>query len=71
MMIDINQSSELFNVHLFTDQGRLWRENISIEHLLKGILHQKFFYRLDLIYWIVMGCGTARFGRKGLKTTET
>ena len=36
MMIDINQSSELFNVHLFTDQGRLWRENISIEHLLNS-----------------------------------
>ena len=36
MMIDINQSSELFNVHLFTDEGRLWRENISIEHLLNS-----------------------------------
>ena len=38
---------------------------------LKGILHQKIFYRLNLIFWIVMGCGIARFGRKGLKTTET
>ena len=40
-------------------------------HSLKGILHQKIFYRLNLIFWIVMGCGIARFGRKGLKTTET
>ena len=38
---------------------------------IKGILHQKNFYCLNLIFWIVMGCGIARFGRKGLKTTET
>ena len=30
----------------------------------------KIFYRLTLIIWIVMGCGIARFGRRGLKTTE-
>ena len=40
-------------------------------HLIKGILHQKNFYRLNLIFWIVMGCGIARFGRGSLKTTET
>ena len=39
--------------------------------VIKGILHQKNFYRLNLIFWIVMGCGIARFGRRGLKTTET
>ena len=39
--------------------------------LVKGILQQKIFYRLNLIFWIVMGCGIARFGRRGLKTTET
>ena len=39
--------------------------------IFKGILHQKIFYRLNLIFWIVMGCGIARFGRRGLKTTET
>ena len=33
---------------------------------LKGILHQKNFYRLNLIFWIVMGCGIAHFGRRGL-----
>ena len=38
---------------------------------IKGILHQKIFYRPNLIFWIVMGCGIARFGRRGLKTTET
>ena len=37
----------------------------------KGILHQQIFYRLNLLFWIVMGCGIAPFGRKGLKTTET
>ena len=39
--------------------------------IFKGILHQKIFYCLNLIFWIIMGCGIARFGRKGLKTTET
>ena len=24
---------------------------------IKGILHQKIFYRLNLIFWIVLGCG--------------
>ena len=38
---------------------------------IKGILHQKIFYCLNLIFWIIMGCGIARFGWKGLKTTET
>ena len=38
---------------------------------LKGILHQKIFFRLNLIFWIVMGWGIARFGRRSLKTTET
>ena len=38
---------------------------------VKGILHQKNFYRLNLIFWIVMGCGIARFSWRGLKTTET
>ena len=42
-----------------------------IEVLFKGILHQKIFYCPNLIFWIIMGCGIARFGRKGLKTTET
>ena len=37
----------------------------------KGILHQKIFYRPNLIFWIVMGCGIARFGRRGLKITKT
>ena len=39
--------------------------------VVKGILHQKNFYRLNLIFWIVMGCGIASFGRRGLKTTGT
>ena len=31
------------------------------ESLIKGILPKKFFH-LNLIFWIVMGCGMARFG---------
>ena len=34
----------------------------------KGILPQKIFYRPNLIFWIVMECGKAHFGRKGQKT---
>ena len=35
---------------------------------LKGSF-QKEFFPLDLIFWIVMGFGIARFGRRGLKAT--
>ena len=48
----------------------VWRDYHTGEQL-KGILYQKIFYRLNLIFWIVMGCGIARFGQRGLKTTET
>ena len=34
---------------------------------LKGILHQQIFYRPNLIFQIVTGCGKARFGRRGQK----
>ena len=44
--------------------------NFQTHPIVKGILHQKIFYRLNFIFWIVMGCGIARFGRRGLKTTE-
>ena len=52
---------------------RLWHRLYvpDEENDVKGILHQKIFYRLNLIFWIVMGCGIAHFGRRGLKTTET
>ena len=33
---------------------------------LKGIVHNFFLYRSNLIFWIVMGCGIADFGRRGL-----
>ena len=37
---------------------------------IEGIIPQNISYRLiNLIFWIVMGCGMARFGRRGLKTT--
>ena len=38
--------------------------------IFKGILHQKKFCRLNLIFWIVMGCGIAHFARRGLKTAS-
>ena len=44
-------------------------EQADASPLVKGILHQKNFYRLNLIFWIVLGCGTAHFARRGLKTT--
>ena len=36
---------------------------------IKGILPQKIVYRPNLIFRIVMECGKAGFGRRGLKTT--
>ena len=33
---------------------------------LEGIVHQFVFYRSNLIFWIVMGCGIADFDRRGL-----
>ena len=41
------------------------------EESVKGILPRKNFYCPNLIFWIVMGCGIAGFGLRGLKTTET
>ena len=35
------------------------------------IVPQKNCYHLNLISWIVMGCGIARFDQRGLKTTKT
>ena len=34
--------------------------------VVKGIVHNFFVYRSNLIFWIVMGCGIADFGRRGL-----
>ena len=39
----------------------------QIENGHNGILQQTNFYRLNLVFWIVMGCGIAHFGRGGLK----
>ena len=36
---------------------------------LKGSYHKKKFYRPDLIFWIVMGCGKDHFGWKGQTNT--
>ena len=33
---------------------------------IKGIVHNFFVYCSNLIFWIVMGCGIADFGRRGL-----
>ena len=48
------------------------REHIRTMYMveLKGILPQNSFYRPNLKFWIVMGCGKARFGRKGQKNTK-
>ena len=45
-----------------------WIENIcdSETDEVKGIVHNFFSYRSNLIFWIVMGRGIADFGRRGL-----
>ena len=35
--------------------------------IFKGIVPHKIFYRSNLIFWIVMGCSEAHFGRKDQK----
>ena len=52
-----------FAVHVSITSKLKSRDNESI---LKGIVHQLFFYRSNLIFWIVMGCGIADFVRMGL-----
>ena len=49
---------------------RAWTE-FQVGIRVKGILHQKIFYCLNLIFWIVMGCGIARFGWSCLNATST
>ena len=42
--------------------------NLKVTNMkgVKGIVHNFFFYRSNLIFWIVMGCGIADLGRRGL-----
>ena len=69
-VIVIRLANLVFQV-IFKQRMNSFMNRFEGGRLLKGILHQKNFYRLNLIFWIVMGCGIARFGRRGLKTTET
>ena len=39
----------------------VWSKSFKTKLILKG-LFTNFFYRSNLIFWIVMGCGIARFG---------
>ena len=50
--------------HMYTI--RLCTSTASPEHTLKGIVHNFFLYCSNLIFWIVMECGIADFGRRGL-----
>ena len=43
----------------------------QLHSIFKGIVHNFFVYRSNLIFWIVMGCGIADIGRRGLKTPKT
>ena len=50
---------------------QLWTAYTTLDlgnFLLKGIVHKKILW-LNLIFWDMMGCGIAHFGRRGLKTT--
>ena len=44
---------------------RYW-VNYRLHPTLKGTVHQKFFYRSSLIFWIVMRSGIADLGERGL-----
>ena len=48
--------------------GKCSWHNIK-DYKFHGILHQNISYHLNLIFWIVMGCCIARFGRRGPKAT--
>ena len=39
------------------NENQVRKRNIVSLFVIKGILHQKICYRLNLIFWIVMGCG--------------
>ena len=50
-----------------TTKNKTMKKGIQItNNNLKGIVHNFFFYRSNLIFWIVMGCGIADLGRRGL-----
>ena len=44
--------------------------NSRPNEIIEGILPQKIFYQPNFIFWIVMGCGKARFSQKGQKPLE-
>ena len=51
----------------FTGEKTMQQSSLYHNHVfLKGIVHNFFFYRSNLIFWIVMGCGIADLGRRGL-----
>ena len=47
--------------YLLSTSDRIFRTFLCF----KGTVHQKIFYRANLIFWIVMGCGTADLGHRG------
>ena len=47
--------------------GGSQQEKTTLLFFFEGILHQKLDGLINLIFWIAMGCGIARFGERGLK----
>ena len=47
-------------------EGKFGRDCPWSDKTLKGIVHNFFYFRSDLIFWIVMGCGIGDFARRGL-----
>ncbi len=47
----------------------LSNESKAKKKRLKGLFTIFFYFRSELIFWIVMGCGIADFGRRALKTS--
>ena len=52
------------------DLALLVLPDFIIKTMFKGILPQTIFYRSNLIFRVIMGCGKARFGQKGQKTSN-
>ena len=64
-MRSICKGSKGFN-RVFLLQGPLLTRDLPIVVIsLPKVSNPNFFYRPKLIFWIVMGCGEARFGQKG------
>ena len=69
-VIVIHLANLVFQV-IFKQRMNSFMNRFEGGRLLKGILHQKNFYRLNLIFWIVMGCASKPQVRRASKPLGT